>query len=207
MSSNSEQDKDILNVNTGISVNVQDSIKVKSEKKCDVPEEDQISLDEETIFRFSCTVEDDKLLRFRLSEIGALCPFIYENSLSLEEMRKENTAFNATDTLKEVKHHIDKIFKLCKLCKEQKYVWLIPDEDDNDIIIMHIAIQVISLPQLIKIKLMKKMTTEKDDTLIKLYDIQKNGIKIFKEMEEFLKKKGQKEALEKFNELKKANEL
>ena len=46
-----------------------------------------------------------------------------------------------------------------------------------------------------------------DDILIKLYDIQKNGIKIFKEMEEFLKKKGQKEALKKFNELKKANEL
>ena len=118
MSSDSKQDKDdVLNINTGISVNVQDSIKVTSEKKCDVPEEDQISLNEETIFRFSCTVEDDKLLRFRLSEIGALCPFIYENSLSLEEMREENKAFNATDTLKEVKHHIDKIFKLCKLCK------------------------------------------------------------------------------------------
>ena len=49
---------------------------------------------------------------------------------------------------------------------------------------------------------MRKMTTEKDGVLMKLYDIQKKGNKIFKEMEAFLKKKGLNDALNKFNELK-----
>ena len=202
MSSDSAQDKDVLNINTAISINLQETIKISSEKISDVPKEETISLDEETKFRFSCTVVEDKL-RFRLSEIGALCPFIYENSLSLAEMRVENTAFNATDSLDEVKKHIEKLFKKGdNVCiKKEK------DKDNNDIINMNIRIFVISGPENIKIDLMKKMTSEKDDCLIKLYDIEKKGNNIFKEMEEFLKKKGYNDALNKFMELKKANNI
>ena len=200
MSSDSEQEKDVLNINTINSINLQETIKVSSEKISDVPKEETISLDEETKFRFSCTVVEDKL-RFRLSEIGALCPFIYENSLSLDEMRKKNTAFNATDTLDEVKKHIEKLFK------GGDNVWIERDKDNSDIINMNIRILVISGPENIKIDLMKKMTTEKDDCLIQLYDIEKKGINIFKEIEEYLKKKGYNDALNKFMELKKANNL
>ena len=195
MSSDSENDENVLNVNTVNTIILQDKINVIKEKISDVPKDEAISLDEETKFRFSCTVEDDKL-RFKLSEIGALCPFIYENHLTLKDMREKNSAFEATDTLEEIKIHIDKLFK------KGTNVWIEKDEENDNIINMNITIYVISGTDKITIQLMRKMTTEKDGVLMKLYDIQKKGNKIFKEMEAFLKKKGLNDALNKFNELK-----
>ena len=71
----------------------QDSqVRVVKEKLSEVEKDKQISLDEYTTFRFSTEIKDD-LLIFRLSEIGVLCPFIYERALSLDHLIDKNQVF------------------------------------------------------------------------------------------------------------------
>ena len=55
----------------------------------------------------------------------------------------------------------------------------------------------------IKIDLKRLMTTDKDNILNELYKIQKNGDKVFKKFENYLKKNGLNDALNEFNKMKK----
>ena len=47
------------------------------------------------------------------------------------------------------------------------------------------------------------MTTEKNETLLNLYEKEKKDINVIKEIEKYLKDNGLKDALEKVNEIKK----
>ena len=170
---------------------VDEIIKVTYERISDVPEKEQIKIekDPDTVFRFSCEVDKEKLI-VKLSEIGALCPFIYRAELTMDELREIHSAFVSCECLEEIKKHLDKLF-------EQKNIKL-PEKDDGKIIVLKVKIFVISQETEIEFKLRKLMTTEKDKVLEELYEIQKKGNKIFKDMEIYLKKKGMNDVLNKF---------
>ena len=90
-----------ISINDAISAFVED-VEVKEEKISDVPVEERIKLDNDTIFRFSCSVEEENL-KLNLSEIGSFAPYIYEKLISLDEMKKQYKMFRSCENLKEVK--------------------------------------------------------------------------------------------------------
>ena len=73
----------------------------------------------------------------------------------------------------------------------------------DDSITLNITLHDISQTVGIKIDSHKKMTTEKNETLLNLYEKEKKDINVIKEIEKYLKDNGLKDALEKVNEIKK----
>ena len=170
-------------------------VEVIQEKIKDVPKDEQIKLNDDTIYRFFCTVKNNCLF-LKLYEIGAFAPYIYETLITLDKMREINIMFNACNTIDEVSDNINVLFKKgnIKLSKE----------NDNTIS-LNITAFLLSKVDTFKIELQRKITSEKDDTLNKLYEIQKKEIKLWKEMEKFLKGTGGKgnSILSKMNDIKK----
>ena len=172
---------------------LQKDIETVQEKISDVPENERIALDEDTIYRFSCSV-NVAILNIKLSEIGAFAPYIYEAELTLEDIQNNYKMFKSCDNLEEVKKHIDKLFndKKFKLQKE-----------DNDMKLI-IRTNMISEVVIINMKARRIMTAKKDDALMKLYKIQKSENKVMKKLGEYFKSLGPNgnKIVTKFNELK-----
>ena len=162
-----------LNKLTISSINPNAQVIVKQEKIKDVPEGQRIKLNDDTIFRFESSVKDDNL-SLKLSEIGAFSPYIYEVELSLDEMINIHKMFKSCINIEEAKTHIDKLFEL-------KQIHLTQEEKDH--ITFNIAAHDISIEQKFKIDAMRKITTEKDESLMKLYEIEKKQLKLWKELE------------------------
>ena len=171
---------DSMNLTT--SVYPSEKVEVVQAKISDVPKDEQIKLNDDTIYRFFCTVKNNCLF-LKLYEIGAFAPYIYEALITLDKMREINPMFKACDTLEEVSDNINILFKngKIKLSKE-----------NDKTITLNITALLIAKVETFKIDLQRKITSEKDDTLIKLYEIQKKEIKLWKEMEKLLKEKGGK---------------
>ena len=83
-------------------------------KSSDVDKKKQIKLDDDTLFKFDCDVEDDYLI-LKLSEIDALAPFIYIKKITLDELIEVHKVFKSCNNLNEVKEHIDKLFEMKKI--------------------------------------------------------------------------------------------
>ena len=162
------------------SINPNTQVIVKQEKIKDVPEGERIKLNDDTIFRFESSVKDDNL-SLKLSEIGAFFFFFYEVELSLDEMINIHKMFKSCINIEEAKTHIDKLFEL-------KQIHLTQEEKDH--ITFNIAAHDISIEQKFKIDAMRKITTEKDESLMKLYEIEKKQLKLWKELELFAEKFG-----------------
>ena len=162
------------------SINPETTITVKQEKIKDVPEGERIKLNDDTIFRFKSTVEYGSL-SLRLSEIGAFAPYIYEVVLSLNELVNIHKMFCSCVDIEEAKAHIDKLFEL-------QQIYLTQEEKDH--ITFNVIAHDISIKQEFKIDAMRKITTEKDESLMKLYEIEKKQLKLFKEIEAFAEKLG-----------------
>ena len=148
----------------------------------DVPKDSQIRLNSQTLFQFSTEIENDKLV-LKLNEIGAFSPFIYLKKLTLDDFIKNHKMFRSCDNLQEVQNHIAILFANNKIKLTQ-------NKDEEDAIILNIKTRNISEDVQIKIDGERKMTTQKDESLMKLYKIQKNEIKILKEIENFIKENG-----------------
>ena len=190
-------DRCVINLDLGqtvssSSLHQDEEVKVKKERISEVETDKQISLDNGDTFRFSLEIKDD-LLIFKLSEIGVLCPFIYESALSLKQLTNKNPVFKQCKTLKDVEEHIQRLFKQSKICLLEI----------NNEITLQINAYDISKEVVVRIELKKVMTTDKDEVLNELYDTQKKGIKLFKELENHLKQMGLNDALEEFNRIKK----
>ena len=168
-------------------------------KISEVEKDAQISIDEDTIFEFSCTSsEEQNELCIELSEIGALCPYIYQRKLNLNDMINIHKVFKACDSIKEVETHINSLFK------QGGKIYLSPNDPkkkDNDIIILHIKIAYFASEEEREIQLFKVMTSEKDKTLENLYKIQKNGDKVFKNIKKYMETNGLRDALKKLIDL------
>ena len=178
-----------------------EDIIVKHTKISDVPKENQIRLDDQTLFQFSTYIENDKLV-LKLDEIGAFSPFIFLKKLTLEDFIKIHKMFKSCDDLEEVKKHIGNLFADGRIKLDQK-------KDAEDTIILKIKARHISGEVEIEIKGQRRMTTQKDESLMKLYKIQKDEIKIMKEIEKFIKdhEEDDNEIINKIKELSLKNEI
>ena len=168
-----------ISINDAVSAFAED-VEVKEEKISDVPVEERIKLDNDTIFRFSCSVEDENL-KLKLSEIGSFAPYIYEKLISLDEMKQQYKMFRSCENLKEVKRHIDNLFR-------DKKIELTKDKEDT--ITFNLTVYSISEVKKIQIEANRIMTTKKDDALLRLYHIEKDQIKLLKEIDKFCKNLG-----------------
>ena len=168
-----------ISINDAISAFVED-VEVKEEKISNVPVEERIKLDNDTIFRFSCSVEDENL-KLKLSEIGSFAPYIYEKLISIDEMKQQYKMFRSCENLKEVKRHIDNLFR-------DKKIELTKDKEDT--ITFNLTVYSISEVKKIQIEANRIMTTKKDDALLRLYHIEKDQIKLLKEIDKFCKNLG-----------------
>ena len=172
---------------------VQKDYIVKQEKINDVPANERIKLDDDTIYRFSCTVNRG-YLTLKLAEIGAFAPYIYERVLTLTEIQKNYKMFRSCENLEKVKYHILKLF-------ENKKIRLKKEKEDYIKFILNVYMISDNLD--IEIEAKRIMTTIKDDALLKLYEIEKRQLKLLKEIEMSAKKLGNNNFVEKINEIKK----
>ena len=156
-----------------------EEIIVEHLKISDVPKDSQIRLNSQTLFQFSTDIENDKLV-LKLNEIGAFSPFIYLKKLTLDDFIKIHKMFRSCENLQEVQNHIAILFANNKIKLTQ-------NKDEENAIILSIKTRNISEDVQIKIEGERKMTTRKDESLMKLYKIQKNEIKILKEIENYIK--------------------
>jgi len=146
-------------------------------KSSDVDKKKQIKLDDDTLFKFDCDVEDDYLI-LKLSEIDAIAPFIYIKKITLDELIEVHKVFKSCNNLNEVKEHIDKLFEMKKIKLSQ---------NKRDEIIFNFKIFYLSFEDKFQIFAKREMTDDKDPMLLKLYDIQKQKLKILKEFENYIK--------------------
>lgn len=195
ISQGEESNSMIISCNEEVKSIVQEDIKVIQEKIKDVPENERIKLNDDTIFRFSCT-ENNGYLKLKLTEIGAFAPYIYEIILTLAEIKKKYKMFRSCDNLAAVKKHILTLFNKNK-------IKLIQEKEDSIKFIL--TVYNISEELDIEIEANRIMTTEKDDALLKLYEIQKKELKLLKEVENYMQKLGQKgnNFIKELNEIKK----
>ena len=159
----------------------QEEIDNKPLKKSEVPKESQIQLDEQTLFQFSCYTKNEKIC-LKLREIGALAPFIYIKKITLEGFKDIHPMFRSCDDLKTVEKHINKLF-------HDKKIELKPPKEKNDSINFIIKAGNISEEVTIQIPGERMITSEKDEALMKLYEIQKDQIKLLKEIENYIESK------------------
>ena len=146
-------------------------------KSSDVDKKKQIKLNDDTLFKFDCDVEDDYLI-LKLSEIDALAPFIYIKKITLDELIEVHKVFKSCNNLNEVKEHIDKLFEMKKIKLSQ---------NKREEIIFNFKIFYLSFEDKFQIFAKREMTDDKDPMLLKLYDIQKQKLKILKEFENYIK--------------------
>ena len=147
-----------------------------------IPVDEQIKLNEDTTYRFSCEVRDN-CLYLKLEEIGAYAPYFYERILTLDKMRQINRIFMACDDLETVKRELEQMFK-------KKQIKLIKESDKT--ITFVIKAFMLSSIETFKIEFNMKITTEKKESLMKLYYIEKRQIKCWKEFEKYAKSFGAK---------------
>ena len=144
----------------------------------DLEEKKLIQLDEDTTFEFKCKVEENNL-KLILSEVSALAPFIYETKLTMDAIIKVNDIFKACDNLGKIKEHIDNLFNAKRI--------KLSSSKNKEIIYCEFRAFNISGEEQFKIPTERKMTNEKEQMLLKLYSIQKEKLKILKDIEKYLK--------------------
>ena len=144
---------------------------IKVINSTDIDKNKQIRLNEETLFQFDCS-EDDEYLTLKLNEIDALAPFIYIKKITLKELQTNvHKMFKALDKLKEAKQHIEKLFTDGRIKLRQ---------EKEEEIFFDIKAYYISEEVTFSIILEREMTKNKDQMLLKLYEIQKQQLKKIK---------------------------
>ena len=175
----SSDDNNENNINIEDDKTVNDT-QIQEIKSSDVDKNKQIKLDEDTLFQFDCNVEDDYLI-LKLSEIDAIAPFIYIKKITLDELIEVHKVFKSCNNLNEVKEHIDKLFEMKKIKLSQ---------NKREEIIFNFKIFYLSFEDKFQIIAKREMTDDKDPMLLKLYDIQKQKLKILNEFENYIKSLG-----------------
>ena len=184
-----QDDQEDSNIqNSAISTNVDD---IKDIKLSEVPEEERISLDENTHFKFSCSVENDKLFLL-LKPIGEYAPFTYEKKLTWKKIQKIHQIFESCEgDLEKVKKHFDTLF-------QKKNIKLKKENDES--ILLQVTVGNISFDVELDVEVTRILTNHKDEALMKLYQIEKNEIKLIKEIKKYLENQNDNREI---NELKK----
>ena len=144
-----------------------------------------IKLDDDTTFDFQCKVEkeeeEEEKIKLILSEVSAVAPFIYEAELGKDDLISASKIFRSCEDLKEVKTHIEKLFDLDR-------IKLNPNKDKT---LIHFEFNAFNISCEEKFTITSKRVMidkeEQEEMLLKLYSIQKEKLKILKDIEAYLK--------------------
>ena len=134
----------------------------------EVPKEHRKFLGDDKIFMFECEIVDDTL-RLSLKEINCYSPYYYEAFFTLTSLCEKNNVFKACKSLEEVKSHILKLFNGAGVLKSV---------DDDEKILLMLKIYNISVVIQESFELERKTIEDKDEALMKLFNIQKNNINL-----------------------------
>ena len=132
----------------------------------EVPKEHRKFLGDDKIFMFECEIVDDTL-RLGLKEINCFSPYYYEAFFTLDSLYEKNNVFKACKSLEEVKSHILKLFNGAGVLKSV---------DDDEKILLMLKMYNISVVIQESFELERKTIEDKDEALMKLFNIQKNNI-------------------------------
>lgn len=137
-----------------------------------------LSIDEDTSFDIYYNIYNDgntDYLYIKMSENTAVAPFYYNRSFTLEELQALDDIFKTCD-LQELKDHIKSLF-------EEKKIKLIYDNNKENIK-MELSVVCFVTKYKIYFKLYKQMIPEEiqDEQLLYLYELEKNKIKMIKEL-------------------------
>ena len=140
---------------------------------------ERLSIDEDTSFNIYYDIYNDgntDYLYIKMTENTAVAPFYYNRSFTIEELQELDDIFRTCD-LNEIKDHIKSLF-------EEKKIKLIYDNENKTIIKMELSVVLFVTKYKIYFKLYKEMIPEeiKDKELLNLYEIEKNKIKMIKEL-------------------------
>ena len=138
----------------------------------EVPKEHRKFLGDDKIFMFECEIVDDTL-RLGLKEITCFSPYYYEAFFTLDSLYEKNSVFKACKNLEEVKTHILTLFNGNGVLKS---------ESDDEKILLILKMYNISLVIQESFELERKTIEDKDEALMKLFNIQKNNINLFQKI-------------------------
>jgi hypothetical protein len=145
---------------------------------------EELAIDEDTSFNIYydiCNHENTDYFYIKMVEKTAEAPFYYNRSFTIEELQEVDNSWKSCD-LKDVKEHIKTLFN-------KKKIKLFYDNDnDKEIIKMELSILLFEDKYKIYFKLYREMVPEemKDEELLNLYEIEKNKIKMIKELSSIL---------------------
>jgi hypothetical protein len=139
---------------------------------------EKLAIDEDTSFDIYYDVYNDgntDYLYIKMTENTAVAPFYYNRSFTIEELQELDDIFRTCD-LNEIKDHIKSLFK-------EKRIKLIYD-NNKEIIKMELSVVLFVTKYKIYFKLYKQMIPEeiKDEQMLNLYEIEKNKIKMIKDL-------------------------
>ena len=125
----------------------------------------------------------DNSIFFWLKEKNVYAPFTFENSFTLEEIREHHKIFKACYDLEEVFNHFDELYK-------NKRIKLIDTEDNGKLsIIFSVGFISLDKEETREFELERVMTKDKDEDLLKLYEIEKEQILKLKKIKKIINEK------------------
>ena len=139
---------------------------------------EKLAIDEDTSFDIYYDIYNDgntDYLYIKMTENTAVAPFYYNRSFTIEELQELDDIFRTCD-LNEIKDHIKNLF-------QEKRIKLIYD-NNKEIIKMELRVVLFVTKYTIYFKLYKQMIPEeiKDEQMLNLYEIEKNKIKMIKDL-------------------------
>jgi len=139
---------------------------------------EKLPIDEDTSFDIYYDIYNEgntDYLYIKMTENTAVAPFYYNRSFTIEELQELDDIFRTCD-LKEIKEHIKSLF-------DGKKIKLIYD-NNKEIIKMELSVVLFVTKYNVYFKLYKQMIPEeiKDEQLLNLYEIEKNKIKMIKDL-------------------------
>ena len=117
-------------------------------------------------------IENDHI-KFKIIENKVYAPFFYENIFTMKDFIDHSSVFRCCDSLEEVLYHLNNLYKQNKITLNNLGL---PNERYIYFNLMDISEEIET--EIFEIKL--KMTENKDEALIDLYNIQKEQIQLLK---------------------------
>ena len=132
-------------------------------------------------FEFKIFLEEDKI-RFWIKEDKIFAPYTFEESFTYDQFVEHHKIFKACDNLNEIYDHFIQLYKSKKIA--------LMDCGANDERILDVKVDFIAKANddVKDFSIIMKMTENKEEDLMKLYNIQKDQIAALREIKQLLKK-------------------
>ena len=140
-----------------------------------------VDLEYDIEYNLQLIKENDKI-HFILKETKVFVPFTFEGYFSLDDFIKRHIGFKSCDNLDDVLKHLFHLYNNNKISindlgyEQERYLFLMAWNISEEFQSEHFA-------------LARKMTENKDEDLLHLYKIQKNEIKLLKDIKSMIEEK------------------